>query len=160
MNVNKATIADLNDLLALDADLRAYRLTISKEDNKSFHERTVPHELFNKDKLTKSIVFIARGDDNEPLGFIRGTIEKRDQHVLSTLGYIDELFVSENARGKRVARQLFEMLESEFQKQGCDHMTNHTDAENSLSRNFYKKVGMNEVTVEFWKKIKNDYTTI
>jgi GNAT superfamily N-acetyltransferase len=56
-------------------------------------------------------------------------------------------------RGQGVAKLLFEALEKEFKKQGCNHITTHTDAENTLSRSFYEKNGMSEVTVEYWKKI-------
>ncbi|MCB9798547.1 GNAT family N-acetyltransferase [Candidatus Nomurabacteria bacterium] len=153
MNIRKATTEDLGDLLALDAKLDAYRHSNYTAENKAFHDRINPHEPFNEDDLTKSIVLIARDNDSSPLGFIRGTVTNRASHVLSSLGYIDELFVDEDARGKGIAKSLFEMLESEFKKQGCDHMTTQTDAENDLSRSFYQKAGMSEVTVELWKKI-------
>lgn len=153
MIVRKATETDKIQVQALMDELNLFRKKIFSTDNQKFHERISPYlELDGKD-FDDSYIFVAVDDFEKIVGFIQGSIHSRKDHKLDKLGYIDELYVNEEARGKGVAKNLFSELEVEFKKQECNHITTHTDFENEPSQQFYLHLGMHKATIELWKEI-------
>lgn len=153
MTIQRATKEDIPYLVDMDEKLNTFRSLHFKKETKDFHKRVHDYELFNETDLEKSIVFIAQDGQGEAVGFVRGTVYIRKNHQLSKAGYIDELFVDEKTRGSGVACELILKLEQAFKDAGCLFMSTQTDAENKLSRGFYHKIGMSEVTVEYWKPL-------
>jgi ribosomal protein S18 acetylase RimI-like enzyme len=151
MIIRKANKTDKAQIQALMDELNLYRKKIFSSDNQNFHERINPYPLLEDKDFDESYIFVAIDDFDKIVGFIQGSIHQRENHKLSMLGYIDELYVKEESRGQGIAKNLFSELESEFRKQGCDHMTTHTDFENELSQQFYLHSGMHQATVELWK---------
>lgn len=150
--IRKANKNNKAGIQVLMNSLNLYRERIFKEENKEFHKRNNPYSALKDGDFKKSIFFVAV-DGKKIIGFIQGTIQQRKNHKLGKLGYIDELFVNNEFRGKGVAEHLFLELEKELKKQGCDHLITHTDFENDLSQKFYLKIGMNKTTIELWKKL-------
>jgi len=153
MIIRKASKTDKVQIQALMDELNLYRKKIFSSVNQEFHERINPYAKLEDKDFDESIIFIATDDSDKIVGFIQGSLNQRINHKLNKLGYIDELYVQEEARGKGAAKNLFLELESEFKNQGCNHMTTHTDFENELSQQFYLQSGMNKATVELWKKL-------
>jgi ribosomal protein S18 acetylase RimI-like enzyme len=153
MIVKKANKTDKAQIQALVDELNLYRKKIFSSENQKFHERINPYPLLEDKDFDENYIFVAVDDSEKIVGFIQGSTDTRKNHKLSKLGYIDELYVREEARGQGVAKNLFSELESEFRKQGCDHVTAHTDFENELSLRFYLQAGMHKVTIEFWKEL-------
>jgi len=153
MSVRKANKTDKVQIQALMDELNLYRKKIFSSDNQIFHDRINPYPLLEDKDFDESFIFVAMNDSDNIVGFIQGGINIRKNHKLSKLGYIDELYVQDEARGKGVAKNLFSELESELRKQGCDHMTTHTDFENGLSQQFYLQAGMHKATIELWKEL-------
>ncbi len=125
----------------------------SYPDNKSRYKGALAYlggDFFN---VFAQLAPPAPEEGEEGWRFIQGSVHQRKNHQLSKLGYIDELYVKEEARGQGVAKNLFSELESEFKKQGCDHITTHTDFENELSQQFYLQAGMHKATIELWKEL-------
>lgn len=153
MITKKANKTDRLQIQVLMDELNEYRKKIFSKETKDFHQRINPYKPLEEEDFNESIFFIAKDESNKVVGFIQGTIHERKNHKLSKLGYIDELYVQESTRGKGVAKNLFKELEFEFKKQGCDHITTHTDMENELSQQFYLLAGMRKTTIELWKKL-------
>jgi ribosomal protein S18 acetylase RimI-like enzyme len=153
MITEKANKTNRLQIQVLMDELNEYRKKIFSEETKDFHERINPYKPLEEEDFDDSIFFITKDESNKVVGFIQGTIHERKNHKLGKLGYIDELYVQESTRGKGVAKNLFTELEFEFKNQGCDHITTHTDIENSLSQQFYLQAGMNKTTVELWKEL-------
>jgi ribosomal protein S18 acetylase RimI-like enzyme len=153
MSIRKANKTDKVPIQALMDELNLYRKKIFSSENQEFHERINPYKNLEDQDFDESFIFVATDGDSKIVGFIQGSMSQRNNHRLSKLGYIDELYVQEEFRGKGFAKNLFSELESEFKKQGCDHITTHTDFENELSQQFYLQNGMNKTTVELWKKL-------
>ena len=137
MEIRKANKTDKDGIQALMDELNTYRQNTFSFENKKFHERTNPYPPLEDSIFDENFFFIAIDDDSRIVGFIQGSIHQRKNHKLSKLGYLDKLFVKSEFRRKGIAKSLFSELESEFRKQGCNHMTTHTDAENELSQQFY-----------------------
>ena len=120
MHVRKANKTDKIQIQALDEELNLYRRNNFSPSTKEFHERVNPYEPVMDNDFTDSVIFVAIDEDDTIVGFVRGSVTERSNHKLSKLGYIDELFVKEEARGKGAAKELFSALESEFKSHGCD----------------------------------------
>jgi ribosomal protein S18 acetylase RimI-like enzyme len=153
MIVRKANESDKKQIQALMDELNLYRKKIFSFDNQQFHERINPYSLLENKDFDEYLTFVAIDDSKKIIGFVQGSIHTRNNHKLSHLGYIDELYVKEEARGQGVAKKLFLGLGLEFKKQKCDHMITHTDFENELSQQFYLQVGMHKATIELWKEL-------
>lgn len=153
MIIRKANKTDKAQIQALMDELNLYRKNIFSSENQRFHERINPYPLLEDNDFDESYIFVAVDDSEKIVGFIQGSVHQRKKHKLSKLGYIDELYVKEETRGQGVAKNLFSELESEFIKQGCDHVTTHTDFENELSQQFYLQSGMHKATIELWKEL-------
>lgn len=153
MIIRKANKIDKDGIQVLMDELNLYRKKMFSSENKEFHERMNPYPPVEDADFDASFFFVAENDDKQIVGFIQGTIDQRTDHKLNKLGYIDELYVKDDFRGRGIAKNLFLELEKEFQKQECDHVTTNTDFENDLSQQFYSKAGMSKVTIELWKKL-------
>ncbi len=153
MIIRKADKTEKAQIQALIDELNLYRKKIFSSENQKFHERINPYTPLEDKDFDESYIFVAVDDSEKIGGFIQGSIHQRKNHKLSKLGYINELYVKEEARGQGVAKNLFSELESEFRKQGCDHVTTHTDFENELSQQFYLQSGMHKATIELWKEL-------
>ncbi len=153
MPIRKAEKTDLAELQILGARLDSYRSVNFSDATKKFHDRINAHPSFAENDFDKSIIFVSTNESGKLVGFIRGSLSKRKDHVLNNLGCIDEFYVIEEVRGTGVAANLFKALETEFKTLGCDHLITHTDFENELSRKFYVNAGMIPATVEFWKEL-------
>lgn len=147
-----AQISDIPNIQILMNELNQFRNSNFSINNKNFHERKKPHKDLNEKDLEDTILLVCELD-NTIVAYIQGSIHERKNHKLNKLGYIDELYVNQKVRGKGLANRLMRELEKTFIEKGCNHITTHTDTENQNAINFYKKNGMNTVTIEFWKKI-------
>lgn len=152
MKIRRANLTDKSGIQILMDELNLYCENNVQGQNEEFHKRTKPNAKLSDKDFESSYIFIAISDKNV-IGYIQGTIHQRKNHELSNLGYVDELFVKDGFRGDGIAEKLFIKLAKEFKKQGCDHITTHTNFENQLAQRFYSKIGMREVTIEYWKKI-------
>lgn len=153
MFIRKANKTDKTQIQDLMDELNLYRKSIFNSDNQSFHERIKSHSKLQDKDLDETLIFVAVNNSENIVGFVQGGIHQRNNHKLNKLGYVDELYMKEEVRGRGVAKKLFSKLESKFKEQECDHMTTHTDFENQLSQGFYLQAGMSKVTVELWKEL-------
>lgn len=154
MDIRPALIDDLSDLHILQEQLNLYRGASYIPETIEFHKRTSEYSLYTKNDIQHTGIFIAR-IEGVLVGYIAGSIFERPQHVLKIGVSIDELFVLEDYRKQGVAQALVNVLEEYAKKHGCTFMTVHTDYENMLSQSFYQSSGMQKVTVELYKKIKD-----
>ena len=150
--IRNATVKDLSAVQGLMNSLNDYRSKNFSKENKIFHKRINEYPKLKKSDITKDIFIVAESDD-KIVGFVWGSLHKRNNHKLSKLGYIEEIYIDNKARSKGLGRNLVKFLENSFKKRGCDHMTTHTDWENKPAQKLYSGYGMNEVTVEYWKRI-------
>jgi ribosomal protein S18 acetylase RimI-like enzyme len=153
MQIRPAKLSDKDQIQHLMNELNSYRSSIFSKENKEFHQRVNPYSSLSDDDIENTIIFVAEDTSNQIIGFIQGSIHQRKNHKLSKLGSIDELYIQPELRKSGLASTLFQLLETELRKRGCDHMTTFTDFENQLSQNFYTKLGMQKATIEFWKKL-------
>ena len=122
------------------------------KENRPFHQRTKQYSRLNEKNLKREI-FLVVESGGVIAGFARGSVDHRSHHKLEKLGYIDEIYVKEEYRGKGLGKKLLSALANEFKQRKCDHIATHTDWENTIAQKLYHSFKMHEVTVEFWKKL-------
>lgn len=147
-----ATQGDLSDIQRLQKQLNTARERQFIKETKKFHARKKAHSLIEVSDLRKD-VFVVAEVQGKVVGYAWGQLAERSSSVLSRLGYIEEVCVDEKHRGKGIAKKLLEELAQLFRKKGCDHMTTHTDAENSAAQALYRSFDMIPVTLELWKPL-------
>ncbi len=152
MTIRSAKQKDLKEIQSLMDELNNLRRDLFSKKNSIFHQRIKPYAKL-KAKDIKSDLFFVAENDNTIVGYIWGSIDQRKSHKLYKLGYVDELYILKTARTKGYAKKLFRTLIKAFKEKGCDHMTTHTDIENTIAQSFYETNGMNKTTIEYWKKI-------
>ncbi|HCC22767.1 TPA: hypothetical protein DF272_01155 [Candidatus Falkowbacteria bacterium] len=107
MVIRKANKTDVDQIRAIMDELNLYRRKIFSSQNQEFHERTIPYSPLKDEDFDDCLILIAINEENKIVGFIQGSIHQRKNHDISKLGYIDELYVKEEARGKGAAKKLF-----------------------------------------------------
>ncbi|MCL6100822.1 MAG: GNAT family N-acetyltransferase [Bacteroidetes bacterium] len=142
MNIRKVKESDCNQLIDLLNDIGWFSEILSR-----------PKDLL-KDKFLRDIgfclkddshsLYVVEGPDNNILGYA-------SVHWLPYLfldgpeGYISELFIRREERGKGIGRKLLETIKEDAKRRGCSRLSllNGRNRE-SYERNFYQKQGFIE----------------
>lgn len=142
MNIRKVKESDYNQLIDLLNNIGWFSETLSR-----------PKELL-KDKFFKDIslclkddshsLYVAEGHENNILGYA-------SVHWLPYLfldgpeGYISELFIRGEERGKGIGGKLLDTIKEEAKRRGCSRLSllNGRNRE-SYERNFYQRQGFIE----------------
>lgn len=159
ISIKKYSPKDKETLFVLIEELQDYLVQIDPLKrlrrlpgyNKKYIEN-----LLQKIKKQKGAIFLAK-DENIPLGFIAGVVEKQDKDELlgcvpSRPGRILELIVSDKYRGKNVGSLLMERVEEYFHDEGCTVLLVEVFEPNNLAHNFYKKLGYTDRSIDMIKK--------
>jgi L-amino acid N-acyltransferase YncA len=96
--------------------------------------------------------FLAVTSEGKVIGFIIGRIKKDEALIRTTAGVVEDWFVEEEFRGKKMGLKLYQSLESWFKEKGCDHVVSETWAGNELSINAHKQMGFFVSGIIFSKK--------
>lgn len=102
-------------------------------------------ELIEKITNPEEYIYVAVDDKDEVLGYAFCQIQdnsKRSNHVPIKNIYIDDLCVSEEARGQHVGKALFEHVKSEAKKMGCYEVMLCVWTGNDNAERFYENLGM------------------
>lgn len=94
--------------------------------------------------------FVAE-ENGELLGFVVGKITIEEDLVLDKVGHLEELFVTEKARGQKLGQQLLERLLQEFEMQGCRVLRTNAYANNTAALSLYRKYGFIDESIELVK---------
>jgi ribosomal protein S18 acetylase RimI-like enzyme len=152
LTLRKAIVNDLEGIKTLQALLNSARKKQYAPSNQAFHSKIEANKPIESKDLNIDTFFLVE-DDGMIAGYIWGSIDERPGYALKKMGYIDELFVKEKYRGRGIAKKLLNELEKFFIENGCEFIMTRTDFENKDAQGLYSSVGMNAVTVEFWKEL-------
>jgi aminoglycoside 6'-N-acetyltransferase I len=140
---------------AVDADIKAYRALrkmlwpMSDDEN---HRETL--QVLSASE--KWAAFLARGDDEQPLGFVEVRLrEFADGASSSPVGFLEGWYVTPEARRQGVGRILVESGERWARSKGCTEMASDTETERTGSIEAHKRLGYKELELHvcFLKKL-------
>ena len=102
-------------------------------------------ELRELMKHKKKPIYVAVDDDNVCVGY--AFCQLREQPFSNNMVpfktfFIDDLCVSQEARGQHVGESLFEYVKNEAKELGCYEVTLNVWAGNTPAEKFYEKMGM------------------
>ena len=105
--------------------------------------KSYTNNLIKKINKQNGIIFFACDEENI-VGCIAGIIEKQNKAELfgcvpTKAGRVQELFVLEVYRGKRIGKKLMKLIEDYFRKKKCDVVIVDAFGPNKPAHNFYKK---------------------
>jgi ribosomal protein S18 acetylase RimI-like enzyme len=145
----------IEDLQDHEAELDPFGLIVRKE---GFGGAYISY-LLERLKKENGIVHVAESA-GAVIGIIASVILHYGEHETlgrsssHPYGYITDLFVAKDFRGKDVGKRLMETAEAYFRSNGCDFSTVGVLAPNRGAYDFYRKIGYADRYVDFIKKLK------
>lgn len=150
--------SDRDQLIKLFWEFNRYnKENLVSKDLQPFHEYKNPREAFaqgaddyiNKEKF---VVFVA-DIDGELVGYCSAKIIDKPDKVLNKEAAVEDWFVTDSFRGKKIGKDLFDTMAAEVKKRGCTHIRLDTFTTNKKAQDIYHKYGFIDNTIEMYKKI-------
>jgi len=107
-------------------------------------------QRFEKLDAGSSIVVYMAFMDRQPAGYIRAFTYDNQLHC----GCLDELYLTEEARGKNIGKKLINAMEQWMKDKGVVRLIVSVYSWNDQARKFYEEEGFCEYAVSFEKAIK------
>ena len=108
--------------------------------------------------LDKDAAIFLYCDNNLPIGFAQCQLRKDyvDGTNTSPVGYLEGIFVTEEYRNKKIAKQLLKCCENWSMENGCTEFGSDCELDNDDSYFFHLRCGFQEAnrTICFYKKLK------
>lgn len=133
MNIVKINEDDISRIVPI---FNAYRVHAGKKSNKEQANTFLYNNLKNKN----ATIFIAE-EENDVIGFIQ-LYTMLSSMKMSQLLIINDLFVTEQARGKHVGEKLMNQAFQYGKENGYEIMYLETEKTNVAGNKLYQKLGM------------------
>lgn len=117
------------------------RPDLFKPDAKKYTDEELK-EIFLDDSRP---VFVAKGEENQVLGYAFCVMQQFLEHNIMTdiqTLYIDDLCVDEKLRGQHIGRKLYDYVLEYAKEKGCYNVTLNVWSCNESARKFYEKCGL------------------
>jgi len=89
------------------------------------------------------------------VGYVMGWIEQRPPiYRKRTVGYLSNIFVDEACQKQEVGEKLYRGIEAWFAHKKVDFIEIRADARNSAAIRSFKKYGLKELSITFYKQLK------
>jgi GNAT superfamily N-acetyltransferase len=161
LTIRKACRSDLKTLVSLWKEFAKYNAALAPA-NKALR----PHLKRRRDAAKKfavwsrkyigsknGVVFLAEMD-GRPVGYSLVFIKRNPlTSRISTLGYISDLFVREDFRGKGISSKLTNEVIKWFRRKGIRHLSLHVLEVNHVPRSIYKRWGFFPFVIEMRKDL-------
>ena len=144
MEIRRAEEKDIPRLIALLQQVLELHADIRPDIFISGTTKYTEDELKDKLKNENEPIYVAVDDADKVLGYAFCQIkEVTNQNCVPMKNiYIDDLCVSEEARGQHVGQSLFDHVKQEAKSMGCYEITLCVWTGNDNAERFYEKLGM------------------
>ena len=144
MVIRKAEEKDIPRLIELLQQVLELHAEIRPDIFISGTTKYTPDELKEKLKRDDEVIYVAVDEKDEVLGYSFCQLQEVNNNNCVPMKklYIDDLCVSEEARGKHVGQTLFEHVKKEAKNMGCYEVTLCVWAGNDNAEKFYERLGM------------------
>lgn len=143
MNIRQAVKSDISQIEKLLFQVEKVhsdgRPDIFKEGEKKYTTEELNSLLEDKNKP----IYVAV-ENNKILGYAFCIFEEKGSNIMQDIKtlYIDDLCVSEEARGKKIGSKLYEYVLNIAKENGCYNVTLNVWACNESAKKFYDKCGL------------------
>ena len=150
--------ADREQLIKLFWEFNRYnKENLVSKDLRPFHEYKNPKQAFAQgadDYINKEefVVFVAE-IDGRLVGYCAAKIIDKHDRILNKEAAVEDWFVIDTFRGKKIGEKLFDATVAEVKKRGCTHIRLDTFTSNKKAQDIYHKYGFIDNTIEMYKKI-------
>ena len=160
INISNYQKSDWKQLLEMVYQTMDYHMSIQNPVRfESYTDGLISNycrSIVAKHRLKKGKLLVAHLD-NKLVGFIYGYIDHQDKEMKKSAvksGTISELFVQQEARGKKVGK----LLMAEIEKYMVDHSCrlirlSEVHQTNNSARKFYQYLGYQPRTIEYAKRV-------
>jgi len=142
MKIRKGAKKDFNGIFELVQGLWPKEKLGKRETRKIFIQQ-----------LKSGKVFIVAEEGSNFLGVVSLSV-KLDIQNSGKMGWIDELVVREENKGRGVGRKLMESVRREAKKKGCLELYLYSSKKRKGAHKFYRKLGFKDTALFFWKELK------
>lgn len=161
MSIREYKTSDKKWLIELIEELHDYLIPLDPE-------RRMRRQLeYGKNEIDSLVRDVAQKDgiiyvaeiDGRVVGFVAGTISSsKPDDLLGYLpakrGRVQELFVDEKYRGRKVGKLLMDKIEDYFKQQDCDFIRAEVFEPNNHAYSFYTKLGYKDRDIDMIKMLK------
>lgn len=138
MNITQAT---LNDLEALAELFDGYRVFYEQSSDLDAAKTFLSQRI----KKSESVIFLAKDDVDNALGFIQ-LYPVFSSVSMSSRWILNDLFVAEAARKNGVGKQLMQIAEDFAKNSGASGLSLSTASDNDIAQAMYEQLGWKKVT--------------
>jgi len=93
-------------------------------------------------------------ENNRLLGYIYGEVRKNTDRTLSVVGCIEDRFVSEESRNKKIGTQLWDKMIKFFKSKHVQILKLEVFAQNKSTYKLYKNMGFEVLDMTLLKRLK------
>lgn len=153
--VRRAAVKDADVIHALWSGLNQYEAKLDpllKKDT-AFYRRS--KNEYTAALRKKNEFFLIAEENNVPLGYIYGWIEKAPYWIMpERRGFVCDVFVVPGKRGSGVGKKLMDDLSAVFASRGVTWMTLDVYPNNVTTRKIWKKLGFKEYIIEMARTLE------
>ncbi len=105
----------------------------------------------NKSPKKTTLVF---EENNKLLGYISGEIKTDNKKIMSSIGYIDDWFVSKKYRGQKIGKRLYNQMIKFFKEHAIKIIMLGVFNQNKATYKLYEKMGFKPLDTTLLKRLK------
>lgn len=146
IKIRKAKISDLENIAELEKQQNSlhekfdYQYYAQDYDFKKKWIKLVKKKLFNNRKS----LFLVAVNENILVGFIHGDIRDNFLRQIKKYGHIDDIFIDEDYRNKKIGTMLVGKLMRWFKRNRILYVDLMVSLKNKAAVRFYEKLGFKE----------------
>jgi len=144
INIRKATIDDLEHILALNKKLFEYEAGFTGEFNQEWTCSQAGQEFFKTRLENENVFALIAEEDSSVLGYILVRIQETAFRKRNLIAEVEHLFIQEEMREKGVGTMLMEEIKKILRSKNVPRLKVQALSKNTNAISFYKKHGFSE----------------
>jgi ribosomal protein S18 acetylase RimI-like enzyme len=144
ITIKKATIDDLENILALNKKLFEYEAGLTEEFNQEWTYSQAGKEFFKTRLENENAFALIAQEDGKIAGYILVRIQETAFRKRNLIADIEHLFIQEEMRKRGVGTMLVEKAKKILREKGVPRLKVQALFANKNAVDFYKEMGFNE----------------
>jgi ribosomal protein S18 acetylase RimI-like enzyme len=156
LRIRKATLQDLEVLHELQLELAKYEYKLDKNLKNPLRVKEQYYKYYKRKFKNEDCRFFVAEENRKVIGYIVGWIERLPGiYRHKKRGYVADVFVLEEHRGKGVGKKLLEALLKWFKSQKVRWIRLSVYSNNTNAVKVWKKLGFKDYVIEMEMSLKD-----